>query len=56
MFSASATVYGDYEVPFVEAMVRRPASNPYGASEAMSEQILMDTAIAHPGLLVTLLR
>ena len=56
VFSSSATVYGDNEVPFVETMELRPASSPYGASKAMSEQILMDTAKANPGLSVTLLR
>jgi UDP-glucose 4-epimerase len=56
VFSSSATVYGENEVPFVETMPLLPTTNPYGETKAMSERILMDTAQANPGLQVSLLR
>ncbi len=56
VFSSSATVYGDNRVPFVETMALKPATNPYGRTKAMSEQILSDLAAAEPGLAVALLR
>lgn len=56
IFSSSATVYGDNEVPFVETMKLLPATNPYGETKAMSERILMDVAKASPEFSVTLLR
>ena len=56
VFSSSATVYGENEVPFVETMALRPAANPYGRTKAMSEQILSDAARAEPGWAVALLR
>ncbi len=56
VFSSSATVYGDNRVPFVETMPLKPATNPYGHTKAMSEQILSDAAGADPGLAVALLR
>lgn len=56
VFSSSATVYGDNRVPFVETMELRPATNPYGRTKAISEQILSDAARAVPGLAVALLR
>ena len=40
IFSSSATVYGDNEVPFVETMDLMLATNPYGQTKAMSEKIL----------------
>ena len=56
VFSSSATVYGDNEVPFVETMDLLPTTNPYGATKAMSERILTDAAAANPKLAVSLLR
>lgn len=56
VFSSSATVYGENEVPFVETMPLLPATNPYGSTKAMSERILTDIAAANPGWSVALLR
>jgi UDP-glucose 4-epimerase len=56
VFSSSATVYGDQEVPLVETMPLRETTNPYGETKVMSERILTDTAKAHPQLTVSLLR
>jgi UDP-glucose 4-epimerase len=56
VFSSSATVYGENEVPFVETMPLLPTTNPYGATKAMSERILTDVAKANPGWSVALLR
>ena len=56
VFSSSATVYGDNQVPFVETMDLLPTTNPYGETKAMSERILTDTAKANPTFSVSLLR
>ncbi len=56
VFSSSATVYGDQEVPFREDMPLQKTTNPYGETKAMSERILTDTANAHPEFAVSLLR
>lgn len=56
VFSSSATVYGENEVPFVETMDLRPRSNPYGETKAMCEKILADTAARRPEMAVALLR
>lgn len=56
VFSSSATVYGDNQVPFVETMNLLPTTNPYGETKAMSERILTDIANVNPGFAVTLLR
>ncbi|MCK9222589.1 MAG: UDP-glucose 4-epimerase GalE [Limnochordia bacterium] len=56
VFSSSATVYGENQVPFVETMELRPTTNPYGETKAMSERILTDTVKANPGFAVSLLR
>lgn len=56
VFSSSATVYGENEVPFVETMTLLPTTNPYGETKAMSERILKDVAKANPGFAVSLLR
>ena len=56
VFSSSATVYGDNEIPFVETMQLLPTTNPYGQTKVMSEQILSDLAVVHPDWAVTLLR
>lgn len=56
VFSSSATVYGNNQVPFNETMPLQPATNPYGRTKAISEQILGDAARAEPGWAVALLR
>ena len=56
VFSSSATVYGENEVPFVETMTLLPTTNPYGETKAMSERILIDVAKANPKFSVSLLR
>lgn len=56
VFSSSATVYGDQEVPFNEDMKLMPTTNPYGETKAMSERILSDTAKVNPEFKVSLLR
>lgn len=56
IFSSSATVYGDNQVPFVENMDLLPTTNPYGETKAMSERILTDISKANPHFSVALLR
>lgn len=56
VFSSSATVYGENEVPFKEEMELLPTTNPYGETKAMSERILMDIAKADPYFSVAILR
>lgn len=56
VFSSSATVYGENEIPFVETMELRPATNPYGETKAISERVLTDTAKANGDFSVCLLR
>lgn len=56
VFSSSATVYGENEVPFVETMELLPTTNPYGETKAMSERILTDVAKSNPEFSVSLLR
>lgn len=56
IFSSSATVYGNNEVPFVETMALGSTNNPYGESKAMNERILIDVAKANPSFAVSLLR
>ncbi len=56
VFSSSATVYGDREVPFVETMEIGEMANSYGRTKAMSETILADMARAEPAFSVALLR
>lgn len=56
IFSSSATVYGDpAKLPITEDMPRS-ATNPYGSSKLMIEDMLMDLAKADPGWKVALLR
>lgn len=56
IFSSSATVYGENQVPFSEEMTLLPTTNPYGETKAMSERILSDVAKANPHFEVSLLR
>ena len=56
VFSSSATVYGmNNPVPFVEGMPTS-ATNPYGYTKVMIEQILTDLAVADNDWSVVLLR
>ncbi|MEL7568054.1 MAG: UDP-glucose 4-epimerase GalE [Dehalobacterium sp.] len=56
VFSSSATVYGENEVPFKESMPLLPTTNPYGETKAISERILTDIVKANPDWSVALLR
>lgn len=56
VFSSSATVYGNNNVPFIETMDLLPTTNPYGETKAMNERILTDIAKANPSFGVILLR
>ena len=56
VFSSSATVYGDNQIPFVETMDLLPTTNPYGETKVMSERILTDFTKVHPDWSVALLR
>lgn len=57
VFSSSATVYGDTQVlPLREDMPIGVATNPYGWSKIMMEQVLRDVQVAHPSWSVSLLR
>jgi UDP-glucose 4-epimerase len=43
IFSSSATVYGDADtMPITEEAPLKPATNPYGATKQMAEQIIAD--------------
>lgn len=56
VFSSSATVYGmNNQVPFTEDMPTS-ATNPYGYTKVMIEQILRDLVVADPDWSVSLLR
>ena len=57
IFSSSATVYGFQPVmPITEEMPKQPASNPYGWTKWMIEEILKDLHTADPTWNVILLR
>lgn len=57
VFSSSATVYGPTNpVPYEETMPAHIATNPYGWTKLMIEQILRDYAAAHPDFSIILLR
>ena len=57
VFSSSATVYGDpTELPLTEDMPIGVATNPYGSTKIMMEQILRDVQEANPDWSVSLLR
>ena len=57
VFSSSATVYGDPdEVPVREDMPTKPATNPYGATKQVIEQILTDLHTADRRWNIALLR
>jgi UDP-glucose 4-epimerase len=57
VFSSSATVYGEPQVlPLSEGMPIGVATNPYGWSKIMMEQVLRDVQAANPSWSVSLLR
>lgn len=56
VFSSSATVYGDNEIPFKETLKLLPATTPYGESKAISERILRDVSKANPDFKISILR
>ena len=57
VFSSSATVYGEPEfIPITEDCPKHDATNPYGWTKWMIEQILMDLHTADPAWNVVLLR
>jgi len=57
VFSSSATVYGEpVTLPLKEDMPIGTATNPYGWSKIMMEQVLTDVQTANPDWSVTLLR
>ena len=57
IFSSSATVYGYQPVmPVTEEMPKQPASNPYGWTKWMIEEILKDLHTADPEWNIILLR
>ena len=56
VFSSSCTVYGDPEHVPVTEVCRRMASNPYGRTKVVIEQILEDLAAAEPEWRIALLR
>ena len=56
IFSSSATVYGcNNEAPYVEEMPTS-ATNPYGYTKVMIEQMLRDLAVADPDWSIVMLR
>ncbi len=57
VFSSSATVYGEAnQAPFTETMPTGTATNPYGTTKLMIEQIVMDACKARAELSAVLLR
>ncbi len=56
VFSSSATVYGPDNVPPYVENLKTSATNPYGWTKVMIEQILRDYAAAHPEFTAVLLR
>ena len=57
VFSSSATVYGDPdELPLTEDSPKKPATNPYGWTKWMIEEILRSLTVADPEWNVVLLR
>lgn len=56
VFSSSATVYGNPEIIPIPETAPLSATNPYGSTKLMIEQILGDVAKAHPDFKVALLR
>ena len=56
VFSSSATVYGEESEPPFGEDAPTGATNPYGRTKLMMEEILADVAAADPGVAVAVLR
>jgi len=56
VFSSSATVYGNATPPMREDMPIGEATNPYGWTKIMMEQVLKDVVVARPEWSISLLR
>jgi UDP-glucose 4-epimerase len=56
VFSSSATVYGENAPVPMKEDFPTSATNPYGWTKVMQEQILRDAAVADPSLRIALLR
>jgi len=56
VFSSSATVYGDPQQLPIREDAPTGATNPYGRSKLMIEEILRDLQVAEPGWRIALLR
>ncbi len=57
VFSSSATVYGDPDaLPLTEESPKKPATNPYGWTKWMIEEILRSLVVPDPGWNIVLLR
>ena len=56
IFSSSATVYGEQNVPYVETMKRGETTSPYGTTKAMIERILEDIYASDESWNITILR
>ena len=56
VFSSSATVYGDPQTVPIQEDFPLQATNPYGRSKLMLEEILRDLAVADPTWRIALLR
>lgn len=57
VFSSSATVYGDpAEVPLTEDAPKLPATNPYGQTKSMLEQVMTDMWVGDSEWNIVLLR
>lgn len=56
VFSSSATVYGQPERVPIEESFSLSATNPYGRTKLMSEEILRDLAVSNPSFRIAILR
>ncbi|SIS95989.1 UDP-glucose 4-epimerase GalE [Salimicrobium salexigens] len=56
IFSSSATVYGENQVPFTEHMPLKPTINPYGETKSMCERVLQDFSLMNPEFSIAILR
>lgn len=56
VFSSSATVYGDPEVVPISEVFPRSATNPYGQSKLIVEEILLDLAKSNNNWSISILR
>jgi UDP-glucose 4-epimerase len=56
IFSSTAAVYGEPEVGIVNENSELAPINPYGMSKLMSENVIKDTAFAHPEFKYVILR